>query len=84
MKKGGDMMLLEVLFISFASLHLLTLSLSFLRFYIITKDITNASKLQKCLDSDVMFITLDSLSGSTKYATIFLAIAVLIEIFINF
>ncbi len=78
------MMLLELLFISFASLHLLTLSLSFLRFYIITKEIRNVEKLQKSLDSDVIFLTLDSLSGSTKYATIFLAIAVLIEIFINF
>lgn len=78
------MMILDVLFISFVTLHLLTLLLCFIRFYFVSRDAKDRANLQKLLDSDVTFLTLESLSSSTKYAAIFLALAVLINIFRSF
>jgi len=78
------MMILDVLFISFVTLHLLTLLLCFIRFYFVSRDVKDRANLQKLLDSDVTFLTLESLSSSTKYAAIFLALAVLINIFRSF
>ena len=71
-----------VLFASFASIYLISLTLSYLRFYFASRLIRERKLLSSYIESDLTFVTLRSISNSTKYMTLFISVIVIVRFFI--